>query len=303
MDYALQAGFPNDVHPIYPRLRRIPRALDFRFRSRVLNLDEAPLHGRHVSFLKVSALLEELESFLNHPPESRCTVSPPTYSDALKDLPPGYTVEDAPRSRIETLDSATLPAKRSILCKEVKRSIDWNDPSRFRECAKGKKKKNNGKKQTGNSNNKGGGNDEPPPPEENDLPEGGNNGAGDDGGNGDDGAGGGGGGGDDEDNDDWIASNSKKSKKKKKAKKEEEEEEEEEERKRKEEEEEEQKAKDEEVVPQTNDLSWADADGAAQDDGWAEISAPKKKKKGKAGKVKYSSARCIACISPDYCIG
>ncbi|QVM12730.1 hypothetical protein D8B26_007348 [Coccidioides posadasii str. Silveira] len=309
MDYALLAGFPNDVHPIYPIVEKrrtglsceisetkfsIPDFMSprncFLFDKQVLT---APLHGRHVSFLKVSALLEELESFLNHPPESRCTVSPPTYSDALKDLPPGYTVEDAPRSRIETLDSATLPAKKcttsaekSILCKEVKRPIDWNDPSRFRECAKGKKKKNNGKKQTGNSNNKGGGNDEPPPPEENDLPEGGNNGAGDDGGNGDDGAGGGGeGGGDDEDNEDWMTSNSKKSKKKKKAKKEEEEEEEEEERKRKEEDEEEQKAKDEEVVCQTDDLSWADADGAAQDDGWAEISAPKKKKKGKAGKA------------------
>ncbi|KAI2230204.1 hypothetical protein LOZ13_006440 [Ophidiomyces ophidiicola] len=249
----------------------------------------------HISFLKVSALLEELDSLLNWVPDPYVTCPPP-YDDALGDLPPEYIVEDAPLARKDPPRCAFLPSPdheaKGALSKPANRLIDWNDSSRFKGCAgkKGKKAKANNKKSGGNSGG-GGGNNDPPPNENDAADEGGADagagagGDGGDGGNGGDGAGGGDGdGGEDEF---WNVSSSKKKKSKKKKQEEEEEEErkrkeaeEEEERKKKEEEE--QKAKQEELFNQTNNnLSWAD--DAEQDDSW--FTPTTKKKKGKKGKA------------------
>lgn len=246
------------------------------------------MYDGHISFLKVSALLEELDSFLSLVPEPLGLCPPPAYHDTLKDCPPEYVAADAARSRHHVPESAPLPKEKATHDKGPSSSINWNDSSRFRTKGGKKNKAKNKNKNNGSAKQNESKND--PRPEENET-----NGADDNSGNagggaggGDDGAGGDGGSGggddDDDDDDDWMTGGSKKKNKKKSKKEEKEEEErkrkeEEEEQKRKEEEE--QKAKDEELAAQaTADLSWAD-DGN-QDDGWA---MPTKKKKGKKGKV------------------
>lgn len=231
---------------------------------------------------------------------------PPSYQDAMNDLPPGYDTL-APLARQKDLIHESGPDKTSRVdegnCSS--RPIDFDDPTGIREYKGGKKKKNKGGAGGGGGGGGGGGappEESTPPPEDNngEQPnEGGdagqNNGDGGndggdpgDGNNGGDGNGDGGDGGDDW-GDAWNTTTNKKDKKKKKQ--------EEEERKRKEEEErltkeeEERKAKEEEerkaaeaAAAQANTLSWADDADGGGDDSWAGFATVGKKKK-KKGKV------------------
>lgn len=214
---------------------------------------------------------------------------PPSYVDAIKDLPPDY----APAALNNDIDTSPVFAHscRKYATKDPLAPIgpspiypiDFSGAAGLRECKGGKKKKNNRAQASNNwpgSENEGEKKDE-----------GGSGGAADGNGSGggaaggDGGAGGGdggGGGGDDGDDwgNDWATSGSKSKKKKKKQ-------EEEEEQKRKEEEEEE-KAAPAAATTTNNPLSWADeVEEANGDDAWGtfETVGAKKKKKGKVRKM------------------
>lgn len=250
-------------------------------------------------FSKAAAALErdlkvpDLPSYFN---------PPPSYDDAISDLPPDYYAV-APLARQKNPVHQDAPARTDAKSASPF-AIDFETPAGVREHKGGKKKKKAAaapQKQ-----------ESPPPPDEGEKNDGGggedgqNGDAGNDGGAGDGGDGGGGddgnGGGDGGD-DDWggwaTTTTKKKSKKKQK--------EEEEEMKRKEEEErlareeEERKAKEEEeqraadeaaaaAASNNNNLSWADEADGNGDDSWAGFNTVGKKKNKKKGKVR--------CISP-----
>lgn len=230
---------------------------------------------------------------------------PPSYGDAIKDLPPEYSAI-APVAQQRDLIRATGPERReSPKTRSSHRIIDLESPSGIREH-KGKKKKGAGAKNTAPPP----ANDPPPPPPPEDSGEKQDEGAGNDGGggNGDDdnNGGDGGGGGDDDWGDAWGTATSKKKKQKKKEEEEEQKLKEEEERLKKEEEERqakeeeeriareeaERKAAEEVAAAESNGLSWADeADG---NDDWAGVTVGKKKKK--KGKVRYFPPRFIGIV-------
>lgn len=204
---------------------------------------------------------------------------PPSYTDALDDLPPDYSTI-APFARQKDLVSDPAPARAATKSRSKPSTllvdpasdviIDFDSPAGVREH---KKKKGGAKKAapqpvqyTSNNDNNS-----------DQAPEGGDDGqAGDDGGgagdgNGDDGAGGGGG--DDDDGwNDWATTGNKKKDKKKKK--------EEEEQKAKEEEEERQAAE-AAAAGGGNNLSWADEAEGDGDDTWGGFATVGKKKKGK----------------------
>jgi hypothetical protein len=201
-------------------------------------------------------------------PESPLYDLPPLYDDVIHDLPPEYsalpplaqrhsTVYAVPTNQEKSQNRSSSLLKDRML--DVR--IDFENITGVREHKKKKAAAAPAKKAT-----------PPPPPPPPPPPTGGD--GGDD--NADGGVGGGAGGagdgngdgGGDDWGDDWNVSGSKKDKKKKQQ-------EEEEERLAKEEEE--RKAAE---ASAAKDLSWADADGGA-DDSWAGLTSGGKKKKGK----------------------
>lgn len=226
---------------------------------------------------------------------------PPSYTEAITDLPPEYPALP-PRAETKDLsqDGAALAksaqvARRKgteIIQKPIPDvSIDFENPSGVRERARGKKKKQAAKKAAQNNNGgesddegekKGGedGQDAGDAGKGGDGAEGGNNNGGGDGSGGGDG----GGGGDDE----WTGwgdvGGNKKKKKKKKQQEEEERRKKEEEEERQRKEVEERKAKEEEGKRQAEEVS-GEAD---PDDAWAGFTPVGKKKKSKNEKVRHS---------------
>lgn len=211
------------------------------------------------------------------------TPPPPSYDDAVNDLPPEYPALP-PLAERKTPLSSSAPLAPATKSRNQSRSlykdtildvyIDFENPVGVREH---KKKKGGG----GGAAKKPAA---PPPPPDNggssndggddqangDANSGGDAGGGD--GGGDDGSGGGGGGGDDGGGDDWnawgtVAGTKKKSKKQ-------------------EEEEEERKA----AEAAKNNLSWADdVDEGGGGDDWAGFTTAGKKKKGKVSTYPTSS--------------
>ncbi|KAK1150232.1 hypothetical protein N8T08_000134 [Aspergillus melleus] len=218
---------------------------------------------------------------------------PPSYDDAVKDLPPEYAAVSPLAHRKDSVhDSAPSKYSQDASSNPSSRTIDLDGSFGIREYKAGKKKKNKPapQRQAAPPNDGGDKKDEGADEGSNggDPPADGGN-AGD--GSGDGGDGGGGGGGDEGGDDDWDGWNTTSTKKKTKKQKKEEEEE----LKRKEEEEqaakeeEERKAKEEEerkaaeaAAADNNNLSWADDPDGNGDDSWAGFAtAGKKKKKGK----------------------
>lgn len=189
------------------------------------------------------------------------TYPPPSYDEAIDDLPPEYS-EAAPLAQ-RKVPAGDVDFKITGSKENSHRPIDFDTPAGIREHKGGKKKKGGGGGGgAGKSNPPPPANDPPPPPEDsNENPdEGAGDGAGD--GNGDDGNNGGDGG--DGGDDDWNAWGTATTSKKKK---------------QKEKEEEERKAQ-EEADQKAGDLSWADE--AENDDSWADaMTAGKTKKKDK----------------------
>ena len=205
-----------------------------------------------------------------HAPAPPCyTNPPPSYDDALNDLPPEYHTIP-PLAERKTATVSAVPAvpvnkSRPQSRQDLKVVIDFEKPLGVREH---KKKKGGGAKKAVVSTpaQTGGGSDNAgeDAPNDNGGGDGGDAGGGDaggDGGNGDDGGG--------DDWNGWTTSGSKSKKKK----------EEEEEQERLAKEEEERKAAE---ASAGNDLSWADDADQGGDDGWAGFATVgKKKKKGK----------------------
>lgn len=201
---------------------------------------------------------------------------PPSYEDAVSDLPPEYETLDALAERKTDILPVALPLlaeKAEAKSKDHSPSVlkDWRNIDIDFESAVGirehKKKKGGANKKpvastpAANAGGSDGAGEEPP------SGDGGGDASG--GGGGDAGAGGGDGGdGGDDWGDSWATAGSKKKSKK---------EEEEEEAERLAKEEEEKKAAE---ASAANNLSWAD-DGDAGDDGWAGVGKKKK------GKVRY----------------
>ncbi|KAH8425826.1 uncharacterized protein LDX57_003570 [Aspergillus melleus] len=223
---------------------------------------------------------------------------PPSYDDAVKDLPPEYAALSPLAHRKDSIhDSAPSKYSQDASSNPSSRIIDWDGSFGIREYKGGKKKKNKPAPQrqatpppNDDGDKKGEGADEgsnggDPPADGGDAGDG--NGDGGDGGGGS----GGGGGGDEGGDDDWDAWNTTSTKKKTKKQKKEEEEElkrkEEEEQAAKEEEERKAKEKEERKATEAaaadnNNLSWADDPDGNGDDSWAGFAtAGKKKKKGK----------------------
>lgn len=185
---------------------------------------------------------------------------PPTYDDAINDLPPEYSTlpAQAEAKPSSPASAPPRPQKKSA----ISSLIDFDGSSTFRQHGK-KQKAKLAAKSTAPAGAPAGGNGGG---EKRDDEPAGGNGAGS--GGGDDNGGGGGGGGDEEPWDDWTTSSKKKKSKKK-------------------EEEEEKKKKEEEEAAGANsganNLSWADdVDGANDDDTWAgftSVSKNDKKKK------------------------
>lgn len=220
---------------------------------------------------------------------------PPSYTEAITDLPPEYSALP-PRAETKDLsqDGAALAksaqvARRKgteIIQKPIPDvSIDFENPSGVRERARGKKKKQAAKKAAQN-NNGGESDDEGEKKGGEDGQDAGDAGKGGDGAEGgnNNGGGDGGGGGDDE----WAGwgdvGNNKKKKKKKKQQEEEERRKKEEEEERQRKEVEERKAKEEEGKRQAEEVS-GEAD---PDDAWAGFTPVGKKKKSKNEKVRHS---------------
>lgn len=206
------------------------------------------------------------------------TSPPPSYEDAVHDLPPDYAVLPplAERKTVVFHPAPATPAKsrdqKSDLWKDdlLNTEIDFQSPLGVREHKKKKAGTNKKPVATNSTQPSGGGDDnagEEPPPAEGDGGDGGDAGGGD---GGDGGGGGGGDGGGDDDWNAWTTSGSKKTKKQK---------EEEEEQERLAKEEEERKAAE---ASAANNLSWAEDAGGGGDDSWAGFdNVGKKKKKGK----------------------
>ena len=250
-------------------------------------------------WLKASALVAEI-LLIQSTPEPYGH-PPPSYDDAIIDLPPEYGTPDilaeaqvlVPETAPEKCDRASKEKQASILPDPTTGTlINLDDNSNFRMHPK-KKKGAAAKKATSNkwagSGDEGEKKDDPPPPE---VGGGGDASGGAGGGDGGDG----GGGGDDgagDDPDDWFGTSTKK--KKKKGKKAEEEEKAKEEEERKAKEEEEQKAKEEEEAKAAaaaadagNSLSWADEVAEANpDDSWAGFATAGKKKKKKKVNISF----------------
>lgn len=220
---------------------------------------------------------------------------PPSYTEAITDLPPEYSALP-PRAETKDLsqDGAALAksaqvARRKgteIIQKPIPDvSIDFENPSGVRERARGKKKKQAAKKAAQN-NNGGESDDEGEKKGGEDGQDAGDAGKGGDGAEGgnNNGGGDGGGGGDDE----WAGwgdvGGNKKKKKKKKQQEEEERRKKEEEEERQRKEVEERKAKEEEGKRQAEEVS-GEAD---PDDAWAGFTPVGKKKKSKNEKVRHS---------------
>jgi hypothetical protein len=217
---------------------------------------------------------------------------PPSYDDAINDLPPEYsTLAPLAKQKDFTHDSAPEKVTKEATTRTSSHPLNFDDSIGIREHAKKKNKNNNNKvkpapqQQSSLPPNDDG--DKNPPPEE-DQSGGDAGGSGD--GNGDNGGDGGGGdeGGDGGD-DDWGAWDTTSSKKKNKKKKKDEEEEmrknEEEERLAKEEEE--KKAAEEAAAgANNNDLSWADDGNGHGDDSWTGFASVNNKKNKKKSKVR-----------------
>lgn len=238
---------------------------------------------------------------------------PPSYDEAVNDLPPDYSVAPAlAKAKISLHDSApskSAPKVHQDQPNSLEKSspdvlIDFESTSGIRQHA-GKKKKNAAKKAAAQDKSANDDDGEKKGTEEGQNGDGGAGDGGADGGNGGgDGAGDGGGDGGGDDWDDWPTGGNKKKNKKKKKKEEEEEEkrrqeEEEEEEERKQKEEEEKKAAEEAAAAAAaattnNNLSWADeVNDANPDDEWAGFTTAGKKKKNKKGKVRGCLQLCI----------
>jgi hypothetical protein len=253
-------------------VRRCDKALAERNRTlwenavnRVVDDVWATLVERDTGFPRLDPLHKDKLTFTSLALPSY-TAPPPSYHDAVVDLPPDYATLPLLAKRKADVDGApAAPGTRSrnraselLKDRELDAYIDWENPVGVREHKKKKAGGGNAKKVNA-----------PPPPADNggssdnpgeDPPAG--DGGGDAGGGDGSGDGDGGGGGDDGWND-WTASGSKKKKK------------------TEEEEEEERKAAE---AAAGNNLSWADDmdEGGGPDDSWAEFgTVGGKKKKGK----------------------
>lgn len=211
---------------------------------------------------------------------------PPSYNDALNDLPPDYAtitpfarqkdLIQSPAPERTTKESRTEPRSLPVdpACDVV---IDWENPTGVREH----KKKKPAKRATPQSTSNNADNDDNPDEGADEgQGDGGGDGGGSGDGNGDDGAGGG----DDGDGwDDWTTPSSKKDKKKKKQ-------------------EEEKKAKEEEeakAAAANNKLSWAD-EMDNDDDAWAGFATVgKKKKKGKVWSAHHAFVLLLTRARPS----
>ena len=222
-------------------------------------------------------------------PPSDCS-PPPSYDDAVTDVPPDYASSESLAHRKPLCDSALPPVylrrtpqpyePRALSGLMSSSIIDFDDTSNFQSHGGAKKKKQAAKAAnqakwagSGDEGNKEG-----------------ENGEGNDGGEGGGGSNNGNGGAGDDGGDDWDlgGGGGKKNKKGRKGKntvddEDEKKKKEEEERKKKEEEEEE-----EEAAAAANgggSLSWADGGDANPDDEWSGFTTAKKGKKNKKGKV------------------
>lgn len=228
---------------------------------------EALVSRKDIGYLaKYDALRKTDDCGLRTPAPPVYTNPPPSYEDAIRDLPPDYT---ALPPLAERKNAVITAAPQTPVTKSNKRSssllkdrsldvyIDFESPAGVREH---KKKKAAAKRTVPLSppaNSGGGGSDNAGDDQANGDGGGGDAGGGEGGGDGD----GDGGGGDDDWNA-WTVSGSKKKSKKK------------------EEEEEEEKKKAAEASA-GNTLSWADEVEDGADDSWAGFATVGKKKKGK----------------------
>jgi hypothetical protein len=245
-----------------------------------------------LSYFRAIALINEVVLQTRQP--ASYGTPPPTYDDALNDLPPEYSIHpttaearvilrDGTPSNLLPKNGAETPYTRDKPSPSI--IIDFESAAGIRQRVS-KKQKKAAKKV---AQEKWGGDDEDEDKTQDGNQDGtGGDGGGDGGNAGGDGGGDGGGGGGGDGWDDWATGGSKKKNKKKKK-----EEEEDEERKRQEEEEAAAAAK---ATTTTNNLSWADEmNDANPDDEWAGFTSvgktDKKKKKGTVRRTTYPSTR------------
>lgn len=225
------------------------------------------------------------EIILTGPEPTHDGQSPPSYEEAISDLPPEYsTIPVLARAKVSTPEPAPPHKIRDHKRQapgqcDPSASIDFGEPYGAREH---KKKKGATAKKT-QTNKSAGSDNEGETNANNEGQDGGDAGSG--GGSAGDGNNGGGGddggdGGDDPGDDwtDWATGGSKKKNKKKKA---------EEEEQRAKEEEEKKAAEAAAATSAANNLSWADETEANADDIWAGFTTAGKKKKDKKGTVRH----------------
>lgn len=233
---------------------------------RPVNTDQRRLRGE---FPRKNTAVDEMCFHTPAPP--LYTSPPPSYEDAVHDLPPDYATSPPLAERKTAIfhPAPAMPAKSRAEDPE----IDFQSPLGVREHKKKKGGGANKKPVATNATQPAGGSDhagdEAPPAE-------GDGGDGGDAGGGDGGDGGGDGGGDDDWNS-WSTPGAKKTKKQK---------EEEEEQERLAKEEEERKAAE---ATAANNLSWADDADGGGDDSWTGFSS--------AGKKKKKDKVCLFCSS------
>ena len=242
---------------------------------------ESPVQSRiprHNGRFSKTALALEIEL---HTPDPRpYDQPPPSYDDAIKDLPPDYSTL-APLAKQKNLCGGCTPSigTKDPTARSKSPLVNLDHPFGIREhkgAGKKKKAKQAAAQQSTPPPNDDG--DKSPPPDEN---QGGGDGGSNAGGSGDgdggnDGDGGGGDGGDDDGwGDAWNTASKKKDKKKKK------------------EEEEEKKAAEEAAAAEaaanvnSNDLSWANDGSGNGDDSWADFAPAGKKKNKKKDQVRF----------------
>lgn len=258
---------------------------------------QSRIAGHNERFSKASLALEiELRTPTPQPYDQ----PPPSYDDAIKDLPPDYSTLSPLAERKDLCGDGTPSIETKDLNSRSKSPlIDFRHPFGIREHkgpGKKKKAKQAAQQSTPPPNDDG---DKSPPPDENQNGgDGGSNAGGSGDGNGDNGGDGGGGDGGDDDGwgDAWNTNSKKKDKKKKK---EEEERLAKEEEERKAKEEEEKKAAEEAAAnAHSDDLSWANDGSGNGDDSWADFALAGNKKNKKKDQVRFPLGFRVSSLIP-----